>query len=213
MDTGFITVSSNNSVRIDTGNKIIYIDPYELDGSSEDADYIFLTHDHYDHFSLADINKILKYETVFVVPEAMDKKVRKNTFAGRNFPVHPGNSYDADGLKFETVPMYNKMKPFHPKLAGWCGYVINVLGKRIYIAGDIDVIEEAKSVKCDIAIVPIGGFYTMNYKEAAGLVNAIKPEVAIPVHYGKVVGKESDGEDFKKLVDDGIQVDIKLAFN
>lgn len=213
MDTGFITVSSNNSVRIDTGDKIIYIDPYELDGSSEDADYIFLTHDHYDHFSLADINKILKYETVFVVPEAMDKKVRKNTFAGRNFPVHPGNSYDADGLKFETVPMYNKMKPFHPKLAGWCGYVINVLGKRIYIAGDIDVIEEAKSVKCDIAIVPIGGFYTMNYKEAAGLVNAIKPEVAIPVHYGKVVGKESDGEDFKKLVDDGIQVDIKLAFN
>ncbi len=106
--------------------------------------------------------------------------------------------------------MYNKLKPFHPKKAGWCGYIINVSGNRIYIAGDIDDIDEAFAVSCDIAMVPIGGFYTMNYKEAAGLINKIKPKVAIPTHYGKVVGKVSYGEDFKKLVDDGIQVSLKL---
>ena len=210
MDVSFITVNSNNSVRIELDGKIIYVDPYEIEGSPEDADYILLTHDHYDHFSLDDINKILKRETAFIVPMPMDKKVRKNTAAGINYPVVPGKSYEVNGLSFETVAMYNKLKPFHPKKAGWCGYIINVSGNRIYIAGDIDDIDEAFAVSCDIAMVPIGGFYTMNYKEAAGLINKIKPKVAIPTHYGKVVGKVSYGEDFKKLVDDGIQVSLKL---
>lgn len=210
MDVSFITVNSNNSVRIELDGKIIYVDPYEIEGSPQDADYIFLTHDHYDHFSLDDINKILKRETAFIVPMPMDKKVRKNTAAGINYPVVPGKSYEVNGLSFETVAMYNKLKPFHPKKAGWCGYIINVSGNRIYIAGDIDDIDEAFAVSCDIAMVPIGGFYTMNYKEAAGLINKIKPKVAIPTHYGKVVGKVSYGEDFKKLVDDGIQVSLKL---
>lgn len=210
MDVSFITVNSNNSVRIELDGKIIYVDPYEIEGSPQDADYIFVTHDHYDHFSLDDINKILKRETAFIVPMPMDKKVRKNTAAGINYPVVPGKSYEVNGLSFETVAMYNKLKPFHPKKARWCGYIINVSGKRIYIAGDIDDIDEAFAVSCDIAMVPIGGFYTMNYKEAAGLINKIKPKVAIPTHYGKVVGKVSYGEDFKKLVDDGIQVSLKL---
>lgn len=204
MDVSFITVNSNNSVRIELDGKIIYVDPYEIEGSPQDADYIFVTHDHYDHFSLDDVNKILKRETAFIVPMPMDKKVRKNTAAGINYPVEPGKSYEVNGLSFETVAMYNKLKPFHPKKAGWCGYIINVSGNRIYIAGDIDDIDEAFAVSCDIAMVPIGGFYTMNYKEAAGLINKIKPKVAIPTHYGKVVGKVSYGEDFKKLVDDGI---------
>lgn len=210
MDVSFIIVNSNNSVRIELDGKIIYVDPYEIEGSPQDADYIFVTHDHYDHFSLDDINKILKRETAFIVPMPMDKKVRKNTAAGINYPVVPGKSYEVNGLSFETVAMYNKLKPFHPKKAGWCGYIINVSGNRIYIAGDIDDIDEAFAVSCDIAMVPIGGFYTMNYKEAAGLINKIKPKVAIPTHYGKVVGKVSYGEDFKKLVDDGIQVSLKL---
>ena len=210
MDVSFITVNSNNSVRIELDGKIIYVDPYEIEGSPQDADYIFVTHDHYDHFSLDDVNKILKRETAFIVPMPMDKKVRKNTAAGINYPVEPGKSYEVNGLSFEAVAMYNKLKPFHPKKAGWCGYIINVSGNRIYIAGDIDDIDEAFAVSCDIAMVPIGGFYTMNYKEAAGLINKIKPKVAIPTHYGKVVGKVSYGEDFKKLVDDGIQVSLKL---
>ena len=140
----------------------------------------------------------------------MDKKVRKNTAAGINIPVEPGESYETDDFTFETVPMYNIKKPFHLKRAGWCGYVVNIDGVRIYVAGDIDAIEEAKNIRCDIALIPIGGFYTMNYKEAAELINTMKPKVAIPTHYGTAVGSPEDGERFKALVDDGIEVVIKL---
>ena len=131
---------------------------------------------------------------------------------GINHPVEPGKSYEVNGISFETVAMYNKLKPFHPKKAGWCGYIIEVAGTRIYIAGDIDNIDEAKAVKCDVAMIPIGGFYTMNYKEGADLINTMKPKAAIPTHYGTAVGSPSDGENFAKLVDKDIQVEIKLSF-
>ena len=212
MDVSFITVNAQNSIRIDANGTIIYIDPFQIEKDLSDADFIFLTHDHYDHYSLEDINKVLQRETAFIVPKAMDKKVRKNTAAGINHPVEPGKSYEVNGLSFETVAMYNKLKPFHPKKSGWCGYIINVSGTRIYIAGDIDDIDEAKTVKCDIAMIPIGGFYTMNYKEGAGLINTMKPRVAIPTHYGTAVGSPADGENFAKLVDKDIQVEIKLSF-
>ena len=212
MDVSFITVNAQNSIRIDANGTIIYVDPYQIDEEIHDADYIFITHDHYDHFSLESINKILQRETAFVVPIAMDKKVRKNTAVGINYPVEPGKAYEVNGLSFETVAMYNKLKPFHPKKSGWCGYIIDVSGTRIYIAGDIDDIDEAKVVKCDIAMIPIGGFYTMNYKEGARLINTMKPKVAIPTHYGTAVGSPTDGESFAKLVDKDIQVEIKLSF-
>ena len=212
MDVSFITVNAQNSIRIDANGTIIYVDPYQIDEEIHDADFIFITHDHYDHFSLESINKILQRETAFVVPIAMDKKVRKNTAVGINYPVEPGKAYEVNGLSFETVAMYNKLKPFHPKKSGWCGYIIDVSGTRIYIAGDIDDIDEAKAVKCDIAMIPIGGFYTMNYKEGARLINNMKPKVAIPTHYGTAVGSPTDGESFAKLVDKYIQVEIKLSF-
>ena len=212
MDLSYITVNAQNSIRIDANGTIIYIDPYQIDEENHDADFIFITHDHYDHYSIESINKILQRETAFIVPIAMDKKVRKSTPVGINNPVEPGKSYEVNGLSFETVAMYNKLKPFHPKKSGWCGYIIDVSGTRIYIAGDIDDIDEAKAVKCDIAMIPIGGFYTMNYKEGAGLINTMKPQVAIPTHYGTAVGSPSDGESFAKLVDKDIQVEIKLSF-
>ena len=212
MDVSFITVNAQNSIRIDANGTIIYIDPFQIDEENHDADFIFITHDHYDHYSLESINKIMKRETAFIVPIAMDKKVRKNTAVGINYPVEPEKSYKVNDLYFETVAMYNKLKPFHPKKSGWCGYVIDVSGTRIYVAGDIDDIDEAKAVKCDIAMIPIGGFYTMNYKEGAGLINTMKPQVAIPTHYGTAVGSPSDGENFAKLVDKDIQVELKLSF-
>ena len=210
MDVSFISVNAQNSIRIDANGTIIYVDPFQIKKETGDADFIFLTHDHYDHYSLEDINKVLKYETAFVVPKTMDKKIRKNTSAGINHPVEPGKAYSVNGLSFETVAMYNKAKPFHLKKAGWCGYIINISGTRIYIAGDIDDIDEAKSVKCDIAMIPIGGFYTMNYKEGAALINTMKPQVVIPTHYGTVVGSPTDGENFAKLVDKNIQVELFL---
>ena len=212
MDVSYISVNAQNSIRIDANGTIIYVDPFQITKETGDADFIFLTHDHYDHYSLNDINKVLQRETTFVVPQAMDKSVRKNTAAGINYPIEPGKSYSINGLSFETVAMYNKMKPFHLKKSGWCGYIINISGTRIYIAGDIDDIDEAKAVKCDVAMIPIGGFYTMNYKEGAALINEMKPQVVIPTHYGTAVGSPSDGDSFAKLVDKNIQVELKLLF-
>ena len=117
-----------------------------------------------------------------------------------------------EGLKFETVRAYNLLKPFHPKSAQWVGYILETGGKRIYIAGDTDATKEAKAVKCDIALVPIGGTYTMDAKKAADFVNEIRPEIAIPVHYGNVVGKPSDGEVFAGNVKDPVKVEFKIRF-
>jgi len=209
MDISGIFVNTQNSIRIDCG-KIIYVDPLDIRQESHDADYIFITHDHYDHFSPEDINKVLKQETQFVVPLKMDIRVRKNTPVGRNLAVVAGKSYETEDFTFETVPAYNLIKPFHKKSAGWVGYILNIDDTRIYIAGDTDATKEAQNVKCDIAMVPIGGTYTMNHKEAAALINKIKPKYVIPTHYGSLVGDKLDGERFKQLVDEKIEVVLKL---
>ena len=209
MDISGIFVNTQNSIRIDCG-KIIYVDPLDIRQESHDADYIFITHDHYDHFSPEDINKVLKQETQFVVPLNMDIRVRKNTPVGRNLAVAAGQSYETEDFTFETVPAYNLIKPFHKKSAGWVGYILNIDDTRIYIVGDTDATKEAQNVKCDIAMVPIGGTYTMNHKEAAALINKIKPKYVIPTHYGSLVGDKLDGERFKQLVDEKIEVVLKL---
>ena len=211
MDVSNISVNVHSSICIDVGKKI-YIDPFEIENKTSDADYIFVTHDHYDHYSPKDISKLLKSDTTIVIPQPMEKKAIKEFSEKKIIAVAPGKNYEIEGLSFETVAAYNVLKPFHSKKAGWVGYVINIEGKRIYIAGDTDIIKEAELVKCDIALVPIGGFYTMNYKEAAKLINQIRPSYAIPVHYGKLAGKPEDGENFKKLVDRDINVELKLDF-
>ncbi len=211
--TDSITVNEQNSIRIVTeSGRVIYIDPFRIAENLNDADYIFLTHDHYDHYSVEDINKVLMRDTQFVVPEKMDKSVRKSTPAGRNLAVRPGQRYTAGELTFETVAAYNLLKPFHPKSSGWVGYILEIDGSRIYIAGDTDATPEAKAVKCNIALVPIGGTFTMDAKAAAGLVNIIKPKTAIPTHYGTLVGKPSDADTFERLVDKGIDVVRKISF-
>lgn len=126
--------------------------------------------------------------------------------------VTPGVYKEIDGLEFETVAAYNTLKPFHRKDAGWVGYILRIDGKRIYIAGDTDATKEARGVKCDVALVPIGGTYTMDAKKAADLVNEIRPSVAIPVHYGAVVGSPKDGDVFAANVREPIKVEYKIQF-
>ena len=109
------------------------------------------------------------------------------------------------GIKFETIPAYNINKMFHPKENGWVGYVIEIKGARYYIAGDTDVTEESRQVKCDVALVPVGGTYTMNSKEAANLVNEMQPKIAIPIHYGSIVGTKQDATDFLNSLNTGIE--------
>ncbi len=117
---------------------------------------------------------------------------------------------ELEGLFFETVAAYNILKPFHPKSAMWVGYIFLVEGRRIYVAGDTDATSEAKAVKCDIALVPVGGTYTMDAKKAAQLVNTIGPDVAIPVHYGTLVGSLKDGQEFAENVNDPVRVELKI---
>ncbi len=209
MDISNITVNTQSSILIDFGKKI-YIDPIEIADATHDADYIFITHDHSDHYSMPNIHKILDNKTVFIIPVPLEMSVRRSTPVGSQICVIPGQRYETSDFTFETVPSYNLTKSFHPKSAGWCGYIITLDGVRIYVAGDTDATNEAGEVKCDIALVPIGGTFTMNYKEAAELINKMKPKYVIPTHYGSYVGDISDGEEFSKLVDEDIKVELKL---
>ncbi|MCR5510346.1 MAG: MBL fold metallo-hydrolase, partial [Lachnospiraceae bacterium] len=144
-----IEVFRQNSIRITDRNRAIYIDPFGINGEPHDADYILITHDHYDHFSPEDIGRVACDRTILVVPEKMEGKAREVAGAvAKTVTVKPGVYREIDGLEVETVPAYNTLKPFHPKSAEWVGYILRIDGKRIYIAGDTDATREARAVKC-----------------------------------------------------------------
>lgn len=181
--------------------KMIYIDPYHIEKNYNDADMIFITHDHYDHYSEEDIDKVRKNNTIFIVPENLLNKLIKKGINDENIiTLDPGDAENIDGIKVKAIHSYNIDKPFHPKENNWLGYVIEIDGVRYYIAGDTDITEENKKIKCDVAFVPVGGTYTMNFSEAAQLINIIKPKIAVPIHYGNVVGTKQDATDFIKLL-------------
>jgi L-ascorbate metabolism protein UlaG (beta-lactamase superfamily) len=211
-----IEVFTQSSIRITDRDKKLYIDPFKIMGEPHDADCIFITHDHFDHYSPEDIGKVVGNTTVLVVPEKMkDEAERLKDIVGgieRVMAVKPGAYYEIKGHEFNTVAAYNIVKPHHPKSSGWVGYILRVDGQRIYIAGDTDMTKENKAVECEIALVPIGGTYTMDAKKAAELVNVIRPAVAIPTHYGSIVGKPSDGELFASNVKEPTKVELKLLF-
>lgn len=204
-----IEVNCHSSIKIGD-DKVIYIDPYKISLELHDADYVFITHDHYDHFDPESIKKIVKETTIIIFPDKMVTKVLgmfgKYDLRG----VVPEDTYNINGLKFETVRSYNTNKKFHLKEYDWVGYVLDINDEKIYVTGDCDITSESKEVKCDILLLPIGGTYTMNASEAATLTNIIKPKVVIPIHYGLIVGDKNDLNNFVNLVDDGIEVCIKI---
>ena len=212
--TDNIEVFTQSSIRIKGSVGTIYVDPFRMTENPKDADYIFITHDHYDHYSTDDIAKVISNgETIIIAPEKLAATIKSEVSGFSDvISVKPGNSYEESGIKFDTVASYNLNKSFHPKESGWCGYVLDVDGKRIYIAGDTDATEEAKQVSCDIAMVPIGGTYTMTPTEAAALVNEISPKAAIPTHFGSIVGSPADADTFEKQVDASITVERKIRF-
>ncbi len=200
-----IEVNANSSIRIEAG-KVIYFDPFQIEEERHDADIIFVTHDHFDHFSSEDIEKIEKKDTIFVIPECMHSLLDKENV----ITAVAGETLKVEGYETETIPSYNVGKPFHPKGKGYIGYIVKIEGQRVYVAGDCDANEDNRKVDCDIALIPIGGKYTMDYKEAAGLTNEMKPKLAIPTHYGDVAGDKEDGRKFKELVDPSIEVKLLL---
>lgn len=201
-----IEVLCHSSIRINR-HLVMYFDPYNIQDKTHDADIIFCTHTHYDHFSEEDILKIKNDKTIFVGTEDSYVNAMKLGFSEENLKiVEPNNKYEVLGIRFETVPAYNIDKKYHPKENGWVGYIVEIDDLHYYIAGDTDLTPEAKAVSCDVALIPIGGRFTMNAKEAASLINTIEPQIAIPTHYGKIIGTSDDAELFEKLVKDEILV-------
>ena len=200
-----IEVLYHSSIRI-IKNKVIYIDPFKIDKNYNDADIVFITHDHFDHYSEEDIDKVINENTTIIIPEELLTKIlRKGINKNAVITVESNKEYMVQGIKFETIPAYNTNKTFHPKENDWVGYIITLDGIRYYIAGDTDITEENRKVKCDVAFVPVGGTYTMDFKEAAQLINEIQPKIAVPIHYGSVVGTKQDATDFIKLLHSSIK--------
>lgn len=205
-----IEVLCHSSIKI-SKRKTIYIDPYKVTKYYNDADIIFITHDHYDHYSETDIDKVRKPGTYIVIPEDLYDKVYARGFKKDNIiTVEPDDCDQVLDIKFETIPAYNTDKQYHPKEKNWIGYILYIDDKKYYIAGDTDITEENKKVKCDIAFVPVGGTYTMDFKQAAELINIIKPKIAIPVHYGSIVGTKQDAINFVDLLDQDIDGEILI---
>lgn len=201
-----IKVNCHSSIKIQK-DKTIYVDPFRIKEVPHDADYIFITHSHYDHFDTKDILRVAKIDTVFIaVPETKSSFQLLGVPEDQIITVEPNEKYDVKGIKFKTVPAYNENKKYHPKENKWVGYIIELDGLKYYIAGDTDNINEIQDIKCDIAFLPIGGEFTMNAKAAAALANKIDSKVIVPIHYGELVGTEEDLKEFLKLTDKDVEV-------
>lgn len=209
MNYDHIQVNTQSSIRIE-GSKVVYFDPFQIGTEAHDADLICITHAHYDHFEPKSILRVCKQDTELAVPASMAGDLEKLAWKGKIHLLSPGEKLEAAGLILTATPAYNKLKPFHPKRNGWLGYLLEMDGRVYYAAGDTDAVKELQEIRCDTALVPIGGKFTMNAREAAGLVNKIKPKAAIPIHYGSLVGKPQDAETFRKMVDREVQVVLKL---
>jgi L-ascorbate metabolism protein UlaG (beta-lactamase superfamily) len=194
----------HDGFRIRNG-KVLYVDPFKIEGGGPKADIVLLSHEHFDHCNVDDLKKIVTPETV-IVAHSQSKGELGKLKAKQIKIVKPGDKINIGDVTVEAVPAYNLNKfrepgkVFHPKEDGKVGFILTVNGVRIYHAGDTDHIPEMKSIRTDIALLPVSGTYVMTAKEAAEAAEDINPKLAIPMHYGAIVGDRSDAETFKGLV-------------
>ncbi|MBF0228131.1 MAG: MBL fold metallo-hydrolase [Desulfamplus sp.] len=209
----------HDSIKIDSVGKdfpVIYFDPYQIDAGKEAmsktlSTIILITHEHYDHCSIDDVKKILGQDTVIITEKDSAKKLKKElgkAVDGKIEILTIGQSINIKGVDIQGVHSYNINKKFHPKNKNWLGFVVNIGGVKIYHAGDTDLIPEMSDIKCDIAFLPVSGTYVMTSDEAASAALEIKPQIAIPMHYGSLVGTDGDAQLFKKALEGKIEVHI-----
>ena len=200
----------NDAFRIKAENKVIFIDPYNLkENQVEPADYVFITHEHFDHCSEKDIKKIIGPSTIIIASEScgLEQKFLNHLNAKSLIFMGPGETSELADLKVQAVPAYNLNKNFHPKNDGKVGYVIEISKVRIYHAGDTDKIPEMADLQnIDIAMLPVSGTYVMTWQEAVEAVTMFRPKIAIPMHYGSVVGSETDAQNFKEKADCQVEI-------
>ena len=186
------------------GSKVIYTDPFKLT-KRDDADIVLLSHEHFDHLSLDDLNKVISPGTTIVASPLCRDGLKKVKVKEIKF-LDPGGKFTAGKVEIEAVPAYNLNKfrepghVFHPKGEKGLGFVFQMDGTRVYFAGDTDFIPEMKTIKCDVALLPVSGTYVMTAEEAAEAAAAINPKIAVPMHYAAIVGSEAEAKKFKSLV-------------
>ncbi|MGC9323215.1 MAG: MBL fold metallo-hydrolase [Desulfomonilia bacterium] len=185
-----ITWIGHASVLISSTEKSIYIDPWKVEPTSPKADIILVTHDHYDHYSEDDIRLLRTDATRIVSP--VQVPLMTDT-------ILPGGTMEIGGVSIKAVPAYNIDKAFHPKENNWVGYVVGLSGKTIYHTGDTDRIPEMKGIHADVLLLPVGGTYTMDSRQASEALNDITASHVIPIHFGDIVGSIKDAQTFSKL--------------
>ena len=214
-----VRVFTQSAIRIQSKDGVvIYLDPFSLTDAeaAHDADYVFITHAHFDHFSPEDIARVAGDHTELVAPASMGAEVARVADEIGATAVHllqAGGRLELPGVAVEAVPAYNvepERLEMHPQTNGWLGYVLTVDGVRYYAAGDTDQNPDNEQVACDVALVPIGGTYTCDPHQAAAFVNALHPKVVVPIHYGSIVGVPENFDEFASEVAAEIEVVRKV---
>ena len=199
-----VRILIHSAIRIE-GTKVLYFDPYHLTDEPHDADIIFVTHDHYDHFSAEDVLRVANERTLLVAPLSCKESIQAAEVLPEDRLVFmgPGDSAILRGILAAAIRAYNMNKKFHPKEKNWLGYVVTMDGVSYYVAGDTDATPELMGVQADVALLPVGGTYTMTAEEAAEAALRMDVQTAIPMHFGDIVGTEEDGERFRRLYGEG----------
>lgn len=205
-----INVFAQNSIVL-RGISVLYFDPFHIPEDFHDADFVLITHPHWDHFSLVDLLKVRKEDTCFIVPkEVLEELLDIGVPEDQILVVKPNETYHFGSMKLHTVPAYNKKKEHHPKEKDWMGYVVTLDELTYYVAGDTDALGENDAIEADVIFLPVGGTYTMDALEASAFANKIKPKLAIPTHYLTVVGSLEDAKQFCALLDQ--EIDSKIFY-
>lgn len=211
-----VTWYGHDAFKIIGGGAVVYLDPWQLPAGAEPANIVLVSHDHFDHCASDDVARVANTGTAVLAAAACIEKL--SGVAGTVRAVQPGERIELGGVIVETVPAYNidkfrePGKPFHPKESGYVGFIVTLEGKRYYHTGDSDFVPEMKTLGAiDVAFLPVSGTYVMTAEEAAAAAQAIRPAVAVPMHYGSIVGTAEDAARFKGLANVPVEILPKAA--